>query len=111
MIDLDAIEKECQQMIADGLGFLSPKSCGNAEMVAELVAELRNAKKDSSRYLWLRDDATDYHTGEIHGAQEEDRDDLVDMFMWQLRDRMKQIHRAKSKMINHKAGEVKKCGR
>lgn len=42
MIDLDAIEKECQQMIADGLGFIAPKSCGNADMVAELVAELRS---------------------------------------------------------------------
>ena len=34
MIDLDAIEKECQQMISDGLGFIAPKSCGSAEMVA-----------------------------------------------------------------------------
>ena len=41
MIDLDAIEKECQQMIADGLGFIAPKSCGNAEIVAELVLSLR----------------------------------------------------------------------
>ena len=45
MIDLDDIEKECQQMIADGLGFIAPKSCGNAEMVAELVAELRLTRK------------------------------------------------------------------
>ena len=45
MIDLDAIEKECQQMIADGLGFIAPKSCGNAEMVAELVAELKTGNQ------------------------------------------------------------------
>lgn len=44
MIDLDAIEKECQQMIADGLGFIAPKSCGNAEMVAALVAELKRCR-------------------------------------------------------------------
>ena len=42
MIDLYAIEKECQQMIADGLGFIAPKSCGNAKMVAALVDELRS---------------------------------------------------------------------
>lgn len=42
MVDVDAIEKECQQMIADGLGFIAPKSCGNAEMVAALVDELRS---------------------------------------------------------------------
>ena len=57
MIDLDAIEKECQQMIADGLGFIAPKSCGNAEMVASLVEELRKVGKDAKRYRWLRDDA------------------------------------------------------
>ena len=45
MIDLDAIEKECQQMIADGLGFIAPKSCGNAEMVAELAAELKTGNQ------------------------------------------------------------------
>ena len=55
MIDLEAIEKECQQMIADGLGFIAPKSCGNAEVVAALVAELRKASKDANRYRWLRD--------------------------------------------------------
>lgn len=45
MIDLDAIEKECQQMIADGLGFIAPKSCGNAEIVAELVAEFKTGNQ------------------------------------------------------------------
>ena len=52
MIDLDAIEKECQQMIADGLGFIAPKSCGNAERVAELVAAL---KKSNSLNQSLRE--------------------------------------------------------
>ena len=41
MIDLDAIEKECQQMIADGLGFIAPKSCGNANEIAILVEMMR----------------------------------------------------------------------
>lgn len=49
MIDLDAIEKECQQMIADGLGFIAPKSRGNAEMVAALVAELRKYQNDAAK--------------------------------------------------------------
>ena len=55
MIDLDAIEKECQQMIADGLGFIAPMSCGNAEMVAELVAELRKSQNDSAKFQWIKD--------------------------------------------------------
>lgn len=55
MIDLDAIEKECQQMIADGLGFIAPKSCGNAEMVAELVVELRKHQNDAARFQWMKD--------------------------------------------------------
>lgn len=108
MIDLDAIEKECQQMIADGLGFIAPKSCGNAEAVAALVAELRKARKDAERYLWLRDDATDYHSGEIHAAKEEGRDDVVDMFMEQLIERMNQMNRAKSKMIHYQNGDESK---
>ena len=58
MIDLDAIEKECQQMIADGLGFIAPKSCGNAEAVAALLAELRKDRKDAARYRWLRESAS-----------------------------------------------------
>ena len=45
MIDLDAIEKECQQMIADGLGFIAPKSCGNAEAVAALVNEMKTGNQ------------------------------------------------------------------
>lgn len=55
MIDLGAIEKECQQMIADGLWFIAPKSCGNAEMVAELVAELRKYRNDAAKFQWMKD--------------------------------------------------------
>ena len=55
MIDLDAIEKECQQMIADGLSFIAPKSCGNAEMVAALVAELRKCQDDAAKFQWIKD--------------------------------------------------------
>lgn len=55
MIDLDAIEKECHEMIADGLGFISPKSCGNAEAVAALVAELRKRQDDAAKFQWIKD--------------------------------------------------------
>ena len=55
MIDLDAIEKECQQMIADGLGFIAPKSCGSAEMVVSLVAELRKYQNDAAKFQWMKD--------------------------------------------------------
>lgn len=55
MIDLGDIEKECQQMNADGLGFIAPKSCGNAEMVAELVAELRKSQNDAAKFQWMKD--------------------------------------------------------
>lgn len=76
MIDLDAIEKECQQMIADGLGFIAPKSCGNAEMVAELAAEL----KTGNQYA----DALEVVIGEIitivdDFGYEELRDTLVEL--------------------------------
>ena len=76
MIDLDAIEKECQQMIADGLGFIAPKSCGNAEMVAELAAEL----KTGNQYA----DALEVVIGEIittvdDSGYEELRDTLVEL--------------------------------
>lgn len=76
MIDLDAIEKECQQMIADGLGFIAPKSCGNAEMVAELAAEL----KAGNQYA----DALEVVIGEIitivdDFGYEELRDTLVEL--------------------------------
>ena len=76
MIDLDAIEKECQQMIADGLGFIAPKSCGNAEMVAELVAEF----KTGNQYA----DALEVVIGEIitivdDFGYEELRDTLVEL--------------------------------
>lgn len=76
MIDLDAIEKECQQMIADGLGFIAPKSCGNAEMVAELAAEL----KTGNQYA----DALEVVIGEIitivdYFGYEELRDTLVEL--------------------------------
>lgn len=46
MIDLDAIEKECQQMVADGLGFIAPKSCCSADMVAELVEAVKDCRRD-----------------------------------------------------------------
>ena len=76
MIDLDAIEKECQQMIADGLGFIAPKSCGNAEMVSELAAEL----KTGNQYA----DALEVVIGEIitivdDFGYEELRDTLVEL--------------------------------
>ena len=76
MIDLDAIEKECQQMIADGLWFIAPKSCGNAEMVAELAAEL----KTGNQYA----DALEVVIGEIittvdDFGYEELRDTLVEL--------------------------------
>ena len=76
MIDLDAIEKECQRMIADGLGFIAPKSCGNAEMVVELVAELKTGKQYA--------DALEVVIGEIittvdDFGYEELRDTLVEL--------------------------------
>ena len=76
MIDLDAIEKECQQIIADGLGLIAPKSCGNAEMVAELAAEL----KTGNQYA----DALEVVIGEIittvdDSGYEELRDTLVEL--------------------------------
>ena len=76
MIDLDAIEKECQQMIADGLGFIAPKSCGNAELVAALVAEF----KTGNQYA----DALEVVIGEIitivdDFGYEELRDTLVEL--------------------------------
>ena len=76
MIDLDAIEKECQQMITDGLGFIAPKSCGNADMVAELVDEL----KTGNQYA----DALEVVIGEIitivdDFGYEELRDTLVEL--------------------------------
>ena len=55
MIDLDAIEKECQQMISDGLGFIAPRSCGSAEAVAALIAELRKYQNDSDKFQWMKD--------------------------------------------------------
>ena len=76
MIDLDAIEKECQQMIADGLGFIAPKSCGNAEIVAELVAEFKTGNQHA--------DALEVVIGEIitivdDFGYEELRDTLVEL--------------------------------
>ena len=76
MIDLYAIEKECQQMIADGLGFIAPKSCGNAEAVAALAAELK---------LWNKyADSLEFMIGEIitivdDSGYEELRDTLVEL--------------------------------
>ena len=76
MIDLDAIEKECQLMIADGLGFIAPKLCGNAEAVAALAAELK---------LWNQyADSLELVIGEIitivdDSGYEELRDTLVEL--------------------------------
>ena len=76
MIDLYAIEKECQQMIADGLGFIAPKSCSNAEAVAALVAELK---------LWNQyADSLEFMIGEIitivdDSGHEELRDTLLEL--------------------------------
>ncbi|MGL4754807.1 MAG: hypothetical protein ACRCXB_20750 [Aeromonadaceae bacterium] len=76
MIDLDAIEKECQQMIADGLGFIAPKSCGNADDVAALVKEIRTWNQYS--------DALELMIGEMitivdDFGHEELRDTLVEL--------------------------------
>lgn len=51
MIDLDAIEKECQQMIADGLGFIAPKSCGNANEIAILVEMMRVEQRKAETFM------------------------------------------------------------
>lgn len=51
MIDLDAIEKECQELIADGLGFLPVKSCGSAHCVIELIEMV---KLERQRNLKIR---------------------------------------------------------
>ena len=57
MIDLDAIEKECQQMIADGLGFLAPKSCGNANEIAVLVGMMRVEQRKAETFRSALQDA------------------------------------------------------
>ena len=57
MIDLDAIEKECQQMIADGLGFIAPKSCGNANEIAVLVEMMRVEQRKAETFSSALQDA------------------------------------------------------
>ena len=57
MIDLDAIEKECQQMIADGLGFIAPKSCGNANEIAILVEMMRVEQRKAETFRSALQDA------------------------------------------------------
>lgn len=57
MIDLDAIEKECQQMIADGLGFIAPKSCGNANEIAILVEMMRVEHRKAETFRSALQDA------------------------------------------------------
>ena len=57
MIDLDAIEKECQQMIADGLGFIAPKSCGNANEIAILVEMMRVERRKAETFRSALQDA------------------------------------------------------
>ena len=57
MIDLDAIEKECQQMIADGLGFIAPKSCGNANEIAILVEMMRVEQRKAETFRLALQDA------------------------------------------------------
>ena len=57
MIDLDAIEKECQQMIADGLGFIAPKSCSNANEIAILVEMMRVEQRKAETFRSALQDA------------------------------------------------------
>ena len=57
MIDLDAIEKECQQMIADGLGFIAPKSCGNSNEIAILVEMMRVEQRKAETFRSALQDA------------------------------------------------------
>ena len=57
MIDLDAIEKECQQMIADGIGFIAPKSCGNANEIAILVEMVRVERRKAEAFKSALQDA------------------------------------------------------
>lgn len=57
MIDLDAIEKECQQMIADGLGFIAPKSCGNANEISILVEMMRAEQRKAETFRSALQDA------------------------------------------------------
>ena len=57
MIDLDAIEKECQQMIDDGLGFIAPKSCGNANEIAILVEMMRVEQRKAETFRSALQDA------------------------------------------------------
>lgn len=57
MIDLDAIEKECQQMIADGLGFIAPRSCADANAIAVLVEMLRVEQRKAETFKAALQDA------------------------------------------------------
>lgn len=57
MIDLGDIEKECQQMIADGLGFIAPKSCGNANEIAILVEMMRVEQRKAETFRSALQDA------------------------------------------------------
>lgn len=57
MIDLYAIEKECQQMIADGLGFIAPKSCGNANEISILVEMMRVEQRKAETFRSALQDA------------------------------------------------------
>lgn len=57
MIDLDAIEKECQKMIADGLGFIAPKSCSNANEIAILVEMMRVEQRKAETFKQAMKDA------------------------------------------------------
>ncbi|MGL4354119.1 MAG: hypothetical protein ACRCVV_14765 [Shewanella sp.] len=50
MIDLDVIEKECQQMISDGLGFIAPKSCADASAIAVLVEMMRVEQRKAETF-------------------------------------------------------------
>ena len=50
MIDLDAIEKECKQMIADGLGFIAPKSCADANSIAVLIEMMRVEQRKAETF-------------------------------------------------------------
>ena len=57
MIDLDAIEKECQQMISDGLGFIAPRSCADANAIAVLVEMVRVEQRKAETFKSALQDA------------------------------------------------------
>ena len=65
------------------------------DMHAE-ITRLRKAEKDAARYLFIRDESTDYHIGEFFSTEVNDRDDCIDSLIEQLNLRM---NRLKAKAI------------